>query len=138
MELPIFSDIIDKCDLILKPRGVDIKNILTSQDPKLFDNVLNSFVGITAIQVWGNSIILEWLNNKYRVLNQIGLVEVLKALEITPDGILGHSLGELGCAFADGCSTLEETILSAYARGRASVETEFIHGKMAAVGKYNV
>lgn len=46
----------------------------------------------------------------------------------------GHSVGELGCAYADGCVTTEEMILSAYYRGLVSLETEFIHGSMAAVG----
>jgi len=51
MKIPVFADAINKCDIILKPRGVDIKDILTSQDPKLFNNILNSFVGIAAVQV---------------------------------------------------------------------------------------
>lgn len=51
MKFPIFADAIEKCDLILKPLGVDLKNILTSLNEKLFDNILNSFVGIAAIQV---------------------------------------------------------------------------------------
>lgn len=55
MNLPIFSDVIDRCDCILKPRGVDIKDILTSLNPKLFDNILNSFVGIAAVQVWSKT-----------------------------------------------------------------------------------
>ncbi|XP_026822789.1 fatty acid synthase-like, partial [Rhopalosiphum maidis] len=114
MKLPVFADAINKCDITLKPLGVDIKYILTSQNPKIFDNILNSFVGIAAVQ--------------------IGLVEVLKALDIIPDGIIGHSVGELGCAYADGCFTAEEMILSAYARGRASLETELIPGMMAAIG----
>jgi len=59
---------------------------------------------------------------------------VLKALDITPDGIIGHSVGELGCAYADGCFTAEEMILAAYARGRASLETNVIPGMMAAIG----
>jgi fatty acid synthase len=63
------------------------------------------------------------------------LVDVLKTLEIEPDGIVGHSVGELGCAYADGCFTAEQMILSAYARGRASVETKLIKGMMAAVGE---
>lgn len=50
---------------------------------------------------------------------------------ITP---LGHSVGELGCAYADGCFTAEEMILSAYSRGLVSVQTKFIKGSMAAVG----
>jgi len=52
MKLPVFADAINKCDIILKTRGIDIKNILTSQNPQLFDNILNSFVGIAAVQVW--------------------------------------------------------------------------------------
>lgn len=46
----------------------------------------------------------------------------------------GHSVGELGCAYADGCFTAEEMILSAYSRGLASIETKLIKGSMAAVG----
>jgi fatty acid synthase, animal type len=46
----------------------------------------------------------------------------------------GHSVGELGCAYADGCFTAEEMILAAYSRGLASIETPFIKGSMAAVG----
>ncbi|KAL1453121.1 hypothetical protein WDU94_007293, partial [Cyamophila willieti] len=65
---------------------------------------------------------------------QIGLVDILFALGITPDGIVGHSVGELGCAYADGCFTAEQMILAAHARGRASIETDTIDGKMAAIG----
>lgn len=46
----------------------------------------------------------------------------------------GHSVGELGCAYADGCFTAEQMILAAYSRGLASIETPFIKGSMAAVG----
>jgi len=48
--------------------------------------------------------------------------------------MIGHSLGELGCAYADGCFTAEETIMAAYARGRASLESKLPRGLMAAVG----
>lgn len=54
---------------------------------------------------------------------------------IEPDGIIGHSVGELGCAYADGCFTAEQMLLAAYYRGLVSLETEFIHGTLAAVGK---
>lgn len=43
-------------------------------------------------------------------------------------------MGELGCAYADGCLTAEEMILSAYSRGLVSLETPFIRGSMAAIG----
>jgi fatty acid synthase len=68
------------------------------------------------------------------LLGQIGLVDVLRSVGIEPDNIIGHSVGELGCAYADGCLTAEQMILSAYSRGLASIETKFIHGSMAAVG----
>lgn len=43
-------------------------------------------------------------------------------------------MGELGCAYADGCFTVEEMILSAYSRGLVSIETPLIRGSMAAIG----
>lgn len=47
-------------------------------------------------------------------------------------------MGELGCAYADGCFTAEEMILSAYSRGQASLETELIPGMMAAIGNVGI
>uniref|UniRef100_A0A2S2P8N0 Fatty acid synthase n=1 Tax=Schizaphis graminum TaxID=13262 RepID=A0A2S2P8N0_SCHGA len=114
LKIPIFAESVRKLETILKPKGVDLIDILTNEDPTLFDNILNSFVGIAAIQ--------------------IGLLDVLKSIDVVPDGIIGHSVGELGCAYADGCFTAEQMILAAHARGRASIETELIDGSMAAIG----
>jgi len=74
------------------------------------------------------------LNNMHCI--QIGLVDVLRAVGIEPDGIVGHLVGELGCAYVDGCFTAEQLMLAAYYHGRASLETELIKGVMAAVGKF--
>lgn len=52
MRFPIFAKAIHKCDKVLKPHGIDIIDIITNKDKKIFDNILNSFVGIAAIQVW--------------------------------------------------------------------------------------
>lgn len=65
---------------------------------------------------------------------QIGLVDLLTSVGITPDYIIGHSVGELGCAYADKCFTAEQMVLCAYSRGLASIETEVVRGSMAAVG----
>ena len=67
---------------------------------------------------------------------QIGLVEILRAVGIEPDGIVGHLVGELGCAYVDGCFTAEQMVLAAYYTGCAFLETEVIKGLMAAVGKF--
>ncbi|KAG4069737.1 hypothetical protein HA402_003178 [Bradysia odoriphaga] len=114
LELPLFRASIQRSHETLKPYNLDLIQIITSQDPKTFDNILHSFVGIAAIQV--------------------ALVDVLRALNLSADYFIGHSVGELGCAYADGCMTGDQMILAAYSRGMASLETEKIRGAMAAVG----
>ncbi|CAH0385876.1 unnamed protein product [Bemisia tabaci] len=114
LRIPIFSAAIERCQRILKPKGIDVLKIITDDDPKVFNNIVNSFVGIAAIQ--------------------IGLLDILHAAGIQADNMIGHSVGELGCAYADGCFTTEQMILSAYYRGLASIESEFIKGCMAAIG----
>lgn len=52
LNIPVFAEAIHKCDVVLKPKGVDVMDILTNEDSTLFDNILNSFVGIAAIQVY--------------------------------------------------------------------------------------
>ncbi|GBP51796.1 Fatty acid synthase [Eumeta japonica] len=114
MRIPIFARAIEKCRRVLEPEGVDLIKILVEPDKAIYDNILNSFVGIAAVQ--------------------IGLTDVLRELNVVPDNIIGHSVGELGCAYADECFTAEEMILSAYSRGLVSIKTPFIRGAMAAVG----
>lgn len=53
----------------MEPEGIDIIKIITSPDKTTFDNILNSFVGIAAIQ--------------------IGLTDVLHELGLIPDNIIG-------------------------------------------------
>lgn len=65
---------------------------------------------------------------------QIALTDVLSVLGVVPDRIIGHSVGELGCAYADGCLTAEQMMLIAYYRGRSSLEAPLIKGMMAAIG----
>ncbi|KAF9823812.1 hypothetical protein SFRURICE_006663, partial [Spodoptera frugiperda] len=80
-------------------------------DPKIYDNILNSFIGIAAVQ--------------------IGLTDVLKTIGIEPDYIIGYSVGDFGCAYADGCLTAEEVILSAYNRGLALENKPYFKDSMA-------
>jgi len=47
--------------------------------------------------------------------------------------MISHSAGELGCAYADKCLTIEQTILSAYFIGLAYAEEKIIHSSMAVV-----
>ncbi|XP_011203074.2 fatty acid synthase [Bactrocera dorsalis] len=114
LQIPTFLHSIEQSHKTLQSKGLDLMNILTSADHSTFENIMHSFVGIAAIQ--------------------IGLVDVLRSLNIEPDYIIGHSVGELGCGYADGCFTAEQMILAAYYRGKVSLEIEKIKGSMAAVG----
>jgi len=51
LKFPIFAAAIEKCHRFLEPHGVDLINVITSDNPKIFDNILNCFVGIAACQV---------------------------------------------------------------------------------------
>ncbi|XP_065221985.1 fatty acid synthase-like isoform X2 [Planococcus citri] len=115
MKIPIFAESIRKSYEILQKKEIDLMKIITDEDPQVLDNILHCFVGITAIQ--------------------IALVDILKSLNIKPDGMIGHSVGELGCAYADECLTAEQVILAAYYRGLVSIKEKLISGTMAAVGK---
>lgn len=59
---------------------------------------------------------------------------MLNELGLKPDGIVGHSVGELGCAYADGCFTAEQMVLAAYWRGKAVEDSNLQEGAMAALG----
>ncbi|XP_031629091.1 fatty acid synthase-like [Contarinia nasturtii] len=114
MQIDLYRETIYECHEILKPYGLDLISIVTSSDDTTFDNIINSFVGIAAIQ--------------------IAIVNILRKLQIPFDYCIGHSVGELGCAYADGSMTAEQMILAAMARGVVSLETKVTYGSMAAVG----
>lgn len=114
LNIPLFAKTIQKCHDILVPKGLDLMKIITSPDKAMFDSVLHSYVGIAAVE--------------------IALTDVMKSLDLEADYYIGHSVGELGAAYADNCFTVEEAILASYSRGKASAESNTINGAMAAIG----
>ncbi|CAL1537406.1 unnamed protein product [Lymnaea stagnalis] len=114
MELDIFRESIQRSTQILSRYDINLYDLIMNGDESTFEKTIPSFIGIASIQV--------------------ALVDLLLALDIRPDGIVGHSVGELGCAYADGSLTAEETVLAAYWRGRCISEANLPAGKMAAVG----
>ncbi|XP_018397404.1 PREDICTED: fatty acid synthase [Cyphomyrmex costatus] len=109
-----FQRSLRRCADALAPHGIDLMNIIINSTDETYENVIYSFVSIAAIQV--------------------ALVDILTSIGVHPDGIVGHSVGELGCAYADGAFTPEQTVLAAYCRGKAIVESNLEPGAMAAVG----
>lgn len=79
MNFEVFSQSIHRCAEVLRSEDVDLLELLTNSTEKTFDNILNSFVAITAMQV--------------------ALTDLLTSMGIKPDGVIGHSAGELGCAY---------------------------------------
>ncbi|XP_067208438.1 fatty acid synthase-like [Linepithema humile] len=114
LRFPVFSKTIEKCDTILKMLGMYIIDILTSKHKDTFNDILNSLVGITVMQV--------------------GLIDLLRSVNIVPDFVVGHSIGELCCAYATGNFTLEQVILSSYYIGLGLKETKKINCAMMNIG----
>ncbi|KAI5709648.1 hypothetical protein M8J75_001994 [Diaphorina citri] len=114
LQVDIFRDTIDLCDKALAPMHVSLRRLYENPNEDVFKNPINVMTGVIGMQ--------------------IGLVNVLKTLGVEPDGIVGHSIGELSCSYADGGFTLEETILAAYYRGCVLVEAKPVRGAMVAVG----
>ncbi|GAB6031065.1 hypothetical protein CHUAL_007876 [Chamberlinius hualienensis] len=62
-----------------------------------------------------------WINNKEAmivaiIVCQIAFVNIFRQFGLEADGIIGHSIGEISCAYADGCITEEQCVLLAYWR----------------------
>ncbi|KAL0595770.1 Fatty acid synthase [Plecturocebus cupreus] len=114
MRLSLFRDSILRSDEAVKPLGLKVSQLLLSTDESTFDDIVHAFVSLTAIQ--------------------IGLIDLLSCMGLRPDGIIGHSLGEVACGYADGCLSQEEAVLSAYWRGQCIKEANIPKGAMAAVG----
>lgn len=51
LQLEPFARAINRAAAVLKVEGLDLLSILNSKDETTFDNVLNSFVSITSMQV---------------------------------------------------------------------------------------
>ncbi|XP_050524285.1 fatty acid synthase [Daktulosphaira vitifoliae] len=113
MKLPVFRESINNSHNILRQFGVDLIKVITDFDLNIFNNAVNLFVGITAIQV--------------------ALYDIMCVLKISPDFLVGHSLGEIACAYADGCLTAEETIKISYYLGLATLNTKLSNGAIAFV-----
>ncbi|KAL8697114.1 MAG: hypothetical protein Q9224_002464, partial [Gallowayella concinna] len=66
---------------------------------------------------------------------QVGLVDLLAVWGVHPAGVVGHSSGEIGAAYAAQVVSAPEAILIAYYRGLATLGLGKIHrGGMAAIG----
>nr|AKG51661.1 fatty acid synthase [Oryzias sinensis] len=114
MNLPEFRESILRSDSALKDTGLVVSRLLMEADDSTFEDTVHAFVGLAAIQV--------------------ALIDLLTKVGLQPSGIVGHSVGELACGYADGSLTHAEAVLAAYWRGLCIKEASLPPGAMAAVG----
>ncbi|XP_028825311.1 fatty acid synthase [Denticeps clupeoides] len=114
MQMPEFRESILRSDAALKVTGLCVSRLLMQADDTTFEDTVHAFVGLAAIQ--------------------IAQIDILQKMGLRPDGIVGHSVGELACGYADGSLSHSEAILAAYWRGRCIKEANLPPGGMAAVG----
>ncbi|XP_014667633.1 PREDICTED: fatty acid synthase-like [Priapulus caudatus] len=114
MRVPAFKQTMLQLADTLTGHGVDLCDIIASGEEKMLESTPVAFAAIAAVQV--------------------ALIDVLRSLGIYGDGFVGHSVGELACAYADGCLSAEQTVLCAYWRGKCVSEAKLPAGKMAAIG----
>jgi len=114
LKIEVCKRSLQRCADVLISHDIDLIDIITNNTNETYENLINSVVSIVAIQ--------------------IALVDMLTSINVHPDGIIGHSMGELCCAYADGTFTLEQTILAAYYRSKLIMDTKIEPGAMAVVG----
>jgi len=114
LKIEVCKRSLQRCTDVLISYNIDIIDMIINSTNEMYDNVTNCMILIVAIQ--------------------IALVDMLRSINIHPDGIIGHSLGETCCGYVDGTFTLEETIMCAYYRSRSIVESKIEPGAMAMIG----
>ena len=69
---------------------------------------------------------------------QLALVDLLRAWDIRPFSVVGHSSGEIAAAYATGAIAFDTAVLLAYYRGKAATRLRTLHpsveGAMLAIG----
>ena len=65
---------------------------------------------------------------------QIALIDLFKAIDVMPDGFVGHSFGEFACAYCDGALDRKQTLGIVYWRAKLLTDHKQTLGRMAVIG----
>ena len=108
---PRFRETVEACDALI-PKTLDhpgLLETLNSTDPEALSRTDVAQVAIFAFQV--------------------GLTRILADYGIKPDGVIGHSIGEITAAHVAGILTLDDAIAVVHARGKL-MRRHHLKGKM--------
>ncbi|GFR25329.1 fatty acid synthase, partial [Trichonephila clavata] len=116
MEIEVFASSVKKSAETLKRYGLDLIDLLTNEEKTEIHlrNITSAYSMIVAIQ--------------------IGLIDILNAVGIVPEGLIGYGVEELLCGYADASLTAEQVILAAYWTARTLEESNFEAGTMVDLG----
>nr|WP_187414050.1 type I polyketide synthase [Actinomadura chibensis] len=106
---PVFAEALDAACAHLDPQ---LKDVMFADDPERLNQTLYTQPALFAYQVALHALLADW--------------------GVTPDFLLGHSLGELTAAHTSGTLSLSDAAALVTARARAMHETPV--GAMAAIG----
>ena len=118
---PVFRRAVDECDKYYKKLS-----------GKSFIYTYNLFVPLDSTKEYNPNIVNEIQVSQPAILFlQVGLYHLMLHWGITPDALIGHSLGEVAAAYASGAVTLEEAVTVQYYRAEQQVKLDGT-GSMAA------
>ncbi|GAB6031066.1 hypothetical protein CHUAL_007877 [Chamberlinius hualienensis] len=114
MQLSIFRETFLRADKTLQPYNVNLSELIVKHDDEF------------------------WINNTAAIsvaiiVCQIAFVNIFRQFGLEADGIIGHSIGEISCAYADGCITEEQGVLLAYWRNKVVMENSDLNCLMYSV-----
>ncbi|OQE08795.1 hypothetical protein PENVUL_c008G03992 [Penicillium vulpinum] len=121
-ECPLFRQTLERCDSILQslpdaPSWYILEELCQSENASNLGQTLYSQTICTALQ--------------------IALVDLMKCWAVVPSGVVGHSSGEIGAAYAAGILSFENAMVAAYYRGlymSSCGNSDKVPGAMMAVG----
>ena len=121
LNIEIFSQSLERSLAFLQSIGADVKTLRRF----LMDSDLED----------SNGSVVKPIITSLAVI-QIGFVDLLKQLGVKADGIIGHSVGEIVAAYADGCITAEDALRISHSLHNCvnSKDHRTVSGIMAAVG----
>ncbi|KAH7732285.1 Protein FASN-1 [Aphelenchoides avenae] len=92
MRISFFDNSLRESSNALEEFGLDVYEMLCNSDPAQYKkNTMNCMLAFTAIQN--------------------ALSDTLRELRVVSEGIVGHSTGEMGCGYANGALTRDQTMM---------------------------